>query len=435
MEIKLEILAKDTKEAIRVTNSEFYVKKLFQAYYREHLSKYPEISMFEKREFAFLHWMKPGMVRHIGYSNRDTLLFDLVSNGPRHSYRSAALYQNPSDLAMDKKNLLGCDFVVDIDADHLPTSCANKHNYSICQKCNAVYPGDKNDACKECEHTKFRKITWICDECLDATKVQIRNLVENFLLDDLSIPENDIQLYFSGHRGYHIHLESEALQHLNQDARRDLVDYMTGQGFSLKLAQFGKVAGGFNGFRLDQWGWAGKYAKKFYQILSHGEPAIRQIFEPVLPANMLKILIEHRDFLRDQLDKHNPSWYIKGAGESFWMQVLDVLRHQIMADVDVVVSIDLHRLIRLEGSIHGKSGFYVKEVPYTELSQFDPLSNALAFPVSDQNLLKLKITSPVCPKIRIGEKAYGPFTQDEIVSVPVPTALFLLCKEVAELEN
>lgn len=414
---------------------ETYLKKIFQAYYREHVSEIPPIHGLVNREFAFLQWTKPGMIRHIGFMDQTGLIQDLTSNGPRHAYRSAAYYEAPSAPSMDKKKLLGCDFVVDIDADHLPTNCIKDHNYSVCKKCGADFPTENIETCPECQNTKFNKITWICDECLAATKTHIVRLIENFLLPDLGISLDEIQILFSGHRGYHIHIESEKFQHLDQDARREIIDYITGQGFSVRLANYTKVQGTMIGFRVDQLGWAGKYAREMRNLLLQNEEVFRFQLKDRLNESIIKLLLENRRYLLPIIEQKKPSWNIKGIGEKTWIQILDILRQNIMADVDVVVSIDLHRLIRLEGSIHGKSGFRMMHVGYNQLTKFDPLSDAISFPRTEENTVKLKITAPHAPKIRIGDRVYGPYIRDENIGVPLNVAIFLLCKDVADLIN
>jgi DNA primase small subunit len=138
-------------------------------------------------------------------------------------------------------------------------------------------------------------------------------------------------------------------------------------------------------------------------------------------------------YLLSQLENNNRIWGISGVGESSWIRIFEILRDRIKADIDVVVSIDLHRLIRMAGSLHGKTGFRVIRVPFDKLEAFDPFQDALSFPYSPNNTLNIQITVPRAPTIRIGDKEFGPYIQGEKVEVPLNTALFLLSKNVAEL--
>lgn len=415
-----------------------YLFKLFQAYYKTQAPQYPEISDFQKREFAFLRWDHPGMVRHIGYPEKDYLLNYLVKYAPRHSYRSATIYERPSADKMEYKGYLGCDFVVDIDSDHIPTACQHKHNYAMCQACNHLILGDKPEECPECHGKKFKKIVWICDECLDVSKRQVHHLLDGFFLKEFNLPIEDIKLNFSGHRGYHVRIETDVFRGMDQEQRREIADYVTGQGFSYRLWQYEASQGNMMGFRIDQPGWPGKIAKEFLNVLLQGNDYINQAFNAPrygtgIRSNIIESIISQKYTLIENIEQKNQSWGIKHVGLKTWHRIFEILRDRIKADIDVVVSIDPHRLIRLEGSIHGKAGFRVVDVPYADLDNFDPLSDALSFPLNSPNKLTLKITAPICPEIRIGNTTYDNFEQGQTYTVPLNVGMFILCKDVAEL--
>jgi len=418
--------------------TEKYLFKLFRAYYTTRKADFPPISDFPHREFAFLAWNHPGMIRHIGYPSEDYLIKHLITHAPRHSYHSATYYENPSADKMERKGYLGCDFVVDIDADHIPTSCRNRHNYAICKSCGQVYQGEKPEKCEKCQATKFDKIIWICDECLNVSRNQVRNLIDGFLLREFHLSMEDIGLNFSGHRGYHVHLEGEAFRNLDQDARREIADYLTGQGFSFKIWNFGKIQNIMQGFTVDQPGWAGKIAREFYLILNQGSSKIEEtflspIYEKPLTRPLVNVLTDARQYLMTQLKNRSPIWAVAHIGDTSWERIFTIVKDTIKADIDVVVSIDPHRLIRLNGSMHGKSGFKVMDVDYEHIKHFDPLRDALSFPTTSQNTLTVEIKAPLTPPFRIGDDSFGSYSFQERVELPLNAALFLLCKDVAEL--
>ncbi|MHA1520251.1 MAG: DNA primase small subunit domain-containing protein [Promethearchaeota archaeon] len=418
--------------------TQFYLQKLFQAYYKARVPHYSEISDFTKREFAFLRWDRPGMMRHIGYPSPEFLYKYLTTYAPRHSYRSATIYKNPSADKMEYKGYLGCDFVVDIDSDHIPTQCQHDHNYTVCKSCGHLVPGEKPEECLQCHGKKFKKVVWICDKCLNVSKEQVYNLVDGFLLKEFNIPIEQIKLNFSGHRGYHVHLEDAVFRAMDQEERREIVDFILGQGFSYNIWQYKPLQNNMNGFRLDQPGWPGKIAHEFYSILRQGSDAINKAFtsprygKPIRP-NLVNVFVGQRMELLERLESQNSLWGIPHIGMPTWHRIFEILRDRIKADIDVVVSIDPHRLIRLEDSIHGKAGFRVMDVPYETLESFDPLNDALAFPQDTKNTLSVKITAPICPPIRIGKKTYDGFESQKEYTLPLNVGLFLLCKDVAEL--
>lgn len=408
------------------------MKKLFQAYYRSHSNIADLLDSITYREFAFLNWNQPGMKRHIAYHSPQILMQDLIQNAPRHSYHSAAFYLKPGADSMDKKEYQGCEFIIDIDADHIPTNCMHTHNYNQCKKCGFKAFKDKPECCPECKNTKFDKIVWICDECLNAAKQQVFILVNNFLLKDFNITTDQLQLFFSGHRGYHIHIKTTDLHKLDQEARREIVDYVMGNGFSLKIANFRKVQQIMQGFSIDQIGWPGKIAQELFSILQGGEEFVKRVFDPYLNDSVLDILIKNRLYLINQLKTKNRTWQIMGFGEAIWNQIYEVLKNRIAANIDSMVSIDLHRLIRLENSLNGKTGFTVNNVSFENLREFNPLCSSLAFP-NAKEMIKLKFITDA-PKINLEGQVYGNFVKSEKVTLPLNAAMFFLCKDVADLD-
>jgi DNA primase small subunit len=97
------------------------------------------------------------------------------------------------------------------------------------------------------------------------------------------------------------------------------------------------------------------------------------------------------------------------------------------ASIDTVVTTDVHRLIRLAGSLHGKTGFKKVEFPTSEIESFDPFKSAVAFKGG---------SATVCvsnaPEFRLGEQTFGPYKNCK-VELPVAAALLLVCKDRAEI--
>ncbi len=416
-----------------------YLQKLFKAYYKQN-AKDILIPDLDQRELAFTSWRRPGMNRHIGYPSKNFLIEFLEGNGPSNAYRSAAYYGKPGSDTMDTKKYRKCDFVFDIDSDHIPTDCREKHNFFICKSCNHKVAGVKPLKCPECGHNKFKEIVWICDECLEVTKRQVEILVDDFLLPDFHIPLQDIRIFFSGHRGYHLHINSEFLLDLDSDARREMIDYITGEGFSFKIWEFEQKSNDMRGFNTNQFGWPQKISKKLMEILQLERPEfVRTFSEPTyrdpLYKSIINTLWENRELLFRKLKTKDQIWQIQGIGEASWHKIFYILRDLIKSDVDIVVSYDLHRLIRMEGSINGKCGLRKIEVPYEGLADFDPLKDALSFPSKEDNTLRVEIVGDACPKLRIGSQSYGPYGKGEIKDLPLNVALFLLCKKVAMLDH
>jgi DNA primase small subunit len=88
--------------------------------------------------------------------------------------------------------------------------------------------------------------------------------------------------------------------------------------------------------------------------------------------------------------------------------------------VDPKVTMDIHRIFRLEGSINSKSG--LSKIQCTDLNSFDPFLEACL--LGDD---EVKIMSDCPLQIRLKNKKFGPY-KNEIVYLPKYAAVYMLCK-------
>lgn len=421
---------------ISLKDPTFELRKKFILKYTELVKSFPLIDKIQNREFAFLFWDKDYMVRHRGFSNPQLFLSELKGVAPRHAYLSAALYNSPADKIMSNKGWMGCDFVVDIDSDHMDLSCQKKHDFYICVECDYVSK-ENITKCPKCEGL-IRKQLWLCDECLQASKNEVIKLVDDFL-PDFGIIKDNIILNFSGHRGYHIHLREEFIRAMNSEERRQIVDYMTATNFEPDdFFMYKQNIGSFLGSTIDDAGWKGRIANNFLKILNKHdsiESFDLEFGHLDLDAKIKHILFgtDKREHIRNQLLNKNKYWTIRDVGKIGWEKIKKFLLTISKCDIDVPVSIDTHRLIRVQGSIHGKTGFIVKPLDYYEMINFNPLSDPIVFSMDQKKLVKMEITTPKCPEIRIQAEYYGPYTKGEKIDLPEAVGVFLACKGVAIL--
>ena len=202
-----------------------FVKQKFAEYYKENATRIrPPLDM-EKREFGFLLFDEAIMVRHKSFRiERDFLNF-LISLSPSDVYYSSAYYERPEE-PMGKKGWLGADLIFDIDSDHLETSCKDEHDYWLCDSCDNAGRGIPPKQCNKCGGTKFKKETWLCETCLEAAKNETLKLTD-FLINDFGFPSEEVEVCFSGQRGYHAHIYSTEVRQLDQAARKEIVDYVS----------------------------------------------------------------------------------------------------------------------------------------------------------------------------------------------------------------
>ncbi|MHA1456187.1 MAG: DNA primase small subunit domain-containing protein [Promethearchaeota archaeon] len=423
-------------------NNEIFLKNLFQAYYQESNKDIPAVSMLDRREFGFLLWDNQFMQRHLGFVQIDDLRKYLIKKSPKHAYSSGSLYNRPDDHDMENKGYLGCDFVIDIDVDHFYTECKNDHDLWYCKECGTNGKG-MIEKCPNCEKLKITRVAWICDKCLDIAKKEIIKLIDNFLIPDFALNLEQINIAFSGHRGYHLKIEDPRIRTLTSDQRREIVDYLTGQNISFEILGLHEKSSIF-GLLKDNQGWSHKIMAKLEEILCMDPLEIEHFLRDPhwgnLTASRVNSLLNHReDFLEIINNKKRSIWSIEGFGLSTWKQLLRAVVKKVGAEIDEPVSIDIHRLIRYPGTLHGKTGFKVQELEYNQLDEFNPLdeSNELIDPIvfkSKKKITqKLEITGVKVPATKIKGETYGDYNCGEKIEVPHHVAVFLLCKGVAKI--
>ncbi|TRM85623.1 hypothetical protein DJ521_07500, partial [Sulfolobus sp. E3] len=106
-----------------------------------------------------------------------------------------ARYQLPSAKNMDEKGWMGSDLLFDIDADHL----CNLRRVKFCPVCGNLVEGDR------CERDNVEALEYVemTNECISRGLEEARRLV-NVLENDFSFKP---KVYFSGNRGFHVHVE------------------------------------------------------------------------------------------------------------------------------------------------------------------------------------------------------------------------------------
>jgi DNA primase small subunit len=417
-----------------------FLQRLFQAYYTEKKEELNPVSTIKNREFGFIPWNKPIMIRHTGFNDIEMLRLYLQNNAPRHVYSSGAVYEMPENTSMDEKGYQGCDLIIDIDVDHFYTPCKEDHDIWTCKKCDKTGKG-MIEKCPKCGSLKLESLNWICERCLERAKEEIIKLLENFLLNDFNIPREQIHIAFSGHRGYHLKIENEKIRTLDSNERREIVDYVTGHNISFEVLGLKEIGQNIYGLMHNKFDWSGKIIDKIKEIIenySHNE--LRRLLDQFdLHENRITSFINSKDFFYQTISNNNRNiWNLEGFGLISWKKFLRGIVDLIGAEIDEPVTIDTHRLIRYPGSLHGKTGFEVQELSIEQLYNFHPLKEVdekldpIVFK-SKKNTQKIRITAPEVPQTVIKGEEYGPYRKDEIIELPNHIAIFLLCKEVALL--
>jgi len=393
------------------------VKRFFKNFYRRNSSKLYVPSRLPEREFGYFTFEKKLMVRHLSFNSPQELWEKIAEDTPLHIYHSAAFYKYPR-APMDSKGWLGAELIFDIDADHLKTPCGKRHDFKVCRRCRRAYPVGL-DLCPDCGQP-LMKVEWVCDLCLEAAREEARKLL-GFLEDDFGFRR--FRAAFSGNRGYHLVVEDESILELDQAERKELIDYITGTGLSMRLmALEGRAIDLETTPKLEDLGWRGRIARAAFELLaSKNYEALRE----VVGDSMAQTLIDEIEGVSKALEESVP-WNLMRP--KLRRALFEAAREAASAHIDVVVTQDVHRLLRLGNSLNGKTGLMAKMFNPNELDEFEPMSEAVALPMDEE----LTVYVIRAPRFKLGEVEFEA-CESGLRRLPAAAAILLLCKGAATL--
>ncbi len=381
-----------------------------------------------QREFGFLLLKERAMLRHKSFTSIKSFKRFLSETVPSDVYHSCAYYENPT-FEMDKKGWLGADLVFDIDADHIPTSCNKIHDEWACanKDCGFTGKGITPETCPVCEGVKFDTKSWPCERCLGSAKEETVKLVD-MLEKDFGFEPEEIRVFFSGHRGYHVQVEAEAVRALDAMARKEIVDYVSGMGLALLDEEAPEKPRGrrqrrsTRGFSLHDFGWNRRLKEGMRKFILN---ATKEDLKAVGIRSYA--LLQNKEAVLNRCLEEGRWDSVKGVSVETWRRIARHVKEQESAKIDTVVTTDLHRLIRMDGTLHGKTGLLKVEFPAERLESFDPFVEAVAFKEGTE-----KVSVSVAPEFRLEGKTFGPY-KNEVVELPTAAAVLLVCKGRAEV--
>lgn len=413
-----------------------FLKKRFSDYYKNADLYLPE--RFGRREWGFMFLGENFMQRHISFNKKGDVKSYLVKRIPSHVYHSAAYYEKPNASTMDEKVWLGADLIFDLDADHIKGS---------------------------------KKMTY--EETLSKVKEEFIRLVDEYLLGDFGFDEKNMQIVFSGGRGYHLHIRDPRVISLSSHERREIVDYITGKGLDMDWIfpkdpfdkrTYGKHVNIKYKTSLPkehEKGWKNKMRRGVLNLISElddlgekegvkrlkafqgvGEKTAKGIYsdlfdkrygrrgaDKIMEEGTLEVFSDERH-LNDFLKIVKGEIEIKmeeiteGKGDMIGLSV----KERMEGETDEPVTSDIKRLIRLPTSLHGKTGFKVMPLMRNELDDFEPLRDAIPEIFSDEPV-KIDVKKPISIKLKIEEFNL----KKGVHEVPEYAAIFCICRKNAIL--
>ncbi|MEN3035184.1 MAG: DNA primase small subunit PriS [Candidatus Methanosuratincola sp.] len=401
------------------------VRKEFREYYSGLRAEDIGIPDMPQREFAFLQFSGEVMIRHMKFLDPPSLKSYIVENTPAHIYHSSAYYKTPEATDMNEKGWLGADLIFDVDSDHIRTGCKERHDRWRCMECGRDGAGFPPESCPNCGMKKIDTRTWICEDCLEAAKKEVVKIIDDYLLPDFGVSESDFEVFFSGHRGYHIHVRGGTFRMLSGDGRREIADYVRGIGLDIRAHGFREEKSGILvGPDMKDGGWRGRVARAIYEFVNRS--SLEDMKKVVAPTVAKSIYENKEKFLRN-ISSDPPYW---GGLKGYTLESLEKIAiasiKDLTCNIDERVTIDSKRLIRCPNSLHGKSGLRTLRVDYSGIDNFDPLKEAVAFRHGS-----IRIYVKEAPRVRIGDEELGPL-KDKTLEVPLALGLYLICRGAAE---
>ncbi len=248
------------------------------------------------------------------------------------------------------------------------------------------------DFCVECKSTKLETKSLPCNNCIEASKNEVTKL-QNILIEDLGVEKNNIHVYFSGNEGFHVYVYNSQFQKIGSRERSELVDYIMFKGAipeTFGMKKFKPNKGLFPNF--EDKGWKGRFSKEIFGSKSKRSKTISELIS---------------------------------NGYSNFQKNLEILSGKIGAQIDPNVTMDIHRIFRLPGSLNSKSG--LTKIFCKDLKTFDPYYESSFL---DDNTVEITANCPVEFKLR--KKKFGPF-DDAKVTVPSYAAAYMICKNLASI--
>ena len=368
------------------------------------------------------------MLRHKAFARIKDLRSFLGEVVPSDVYRSCAYYENP-EVEMDKKGWLGADLVFDIDADHIPSICDKLHDEWTCVKCGFSGKGITPEACPACTGQKFDAKTWPCEVCLESAKEETIKLVD-ILSADFGFSDSEVRVFFSGHRGYHVHVENEAVKTLSAIARKEIVDYITGLGLSVLGGEVkgrsARLQRRSREFSLHDFGWNRRLKMGLKNFILN---ATKEDLTDAGVKGKSAIILRNKELLLKSCIEEGRWSSVKGISVGTWRKLAEYVKELESSKIDTVVTTDTHRLIRMNGTLHGKTGLRKVEFPAKRIEDFDPFEEAVAFKEGAVNVFVSD-----APKFRLGGRVLGPYKR-QTVEVPTAAAVLMICKRRAEVAS
>ncbi len=358
----------DTMSFLRQAYREYYFKRADSIEFPDDLYS---------REFGYIPF-GGGMVRHLSFRSGGEAVAEILKQSPSSVYCSNARYESPT-AAIEEKGFLGAELIFDIDATDIPTPCKRGHDLWYCERCRSSGKLPRPPKCPKCDGPAA-EFHGTCEVCLAAAKDHTLRVV-NFLTDDFGVAREAVRLYFSGNRGYHLHVSDERFYPLDQLARAEVADYVRGASLPLSQTIASTLRRRPVGAEHQGEGWT-KRITRYVGAKREGYPGTLQKL------------------------------------------VSDAVSSQ-RAMIDSSVTTDVHRVFRLAGTLHGHTGMCKTRVE--SMDHFDPQRDPVMLSAKP---VAVKVN--FYPRFRVNGVEFGPF-KSQMAELPTYAAVSILTRGLGEV--
>lgn len=290
---------------------------------------------------------------------------------------------------MGQKDWQGGDLIFDIDLDHIKTY--KPEEIILCRDSEVTVVDREED----CHSGKINKIVFIDEKGIEMAKRELIRLIE-LLVRDFDFKLEDINIYFSGGRGFHVHISRENVLEFDSYVRMEIKDYITLDGFDI-----------FNISSFDN-----RVIDEFRKMLNMNSKTLNEVFS-LDELTILKNIFNKGASLKKLRKEINRS-----LREKINRFIID----HIGVSIDGVVTVDTSRLIRTPYSMHGKTGLIKIRIDYSDLDNFNPFTNAIR---SDESMMQLHVY--YLPEVFWHGEYYGP-VYNEKIKVPFSLGIYLISR-------
>ena len=318
------------------------LQQLFKEHYVDADLRIEDI---QRREVAFLVNPKEGVWdRAKYYSTITELREDLTEKRtPPAIFTSTAYYMDPNERRPTKRGILGWDFIIDIDS----------------------YIEDSED-----------RIDFI-DEIREKTKA----VIDRFL-PDLGFDTDDIQLNFSGNKGFHIRISTPECRVLSKEDRQQIMGYIVGDKLDRTLL--------LENDRLTFYGWDRQVMYFINKIADNpSEEELLKYFPKTKAKKINSLLSDPAVIARLR----------KGSLIDFDVKTLRsamIKEHKMNVKeiVDKGCTTDRHRILRVPGSIHPSTGLPAISIDKYQLENSDLIVDEI-MRVAGEDIVEIELQNDI----------------------------------------